>query len=89
MAELIDYFTPGWRQRVSTCDCAWQGDSRAMEMELHDEVTDYACPGCGNLLLIVRHPALEQVRQAAAEGNEEARQQLALLEEAARHFSSH
>lgn len=85
MAELLnDYFTPGWRERRHECACNWQGDSRAMQMDLHEEVTDYACPECGNLLLIVRHPDLGQVRAAAAAGHPEARQQLALLEEAER-----
>jgi hypothetical protein len=51
-------------------------------MELHEEVTDYACPGCENTLLIVSHPDIVQVRQAAADGNLEAQQQLALVEEA-------
>jgi len=87
MAELVlDYFAAGWRERVLACPCGWQGDSRAMAMELHDAVTDYACPACGNLLLIVSHPDLAQVRQAAARGHEEALAQLALVEEALARF---
>ena len=67
MAELVaDYFTAGWRDRTLSCPCGWQGDSRAMAMELHDAVTDYACSQCGNLLLIVSHPTLEQVRAATS-----------------------
>lgn len=87
MAELLqDYFTEGWRERVLVCACGWQGDSRAMAMELHAEVTDYSCPSCGSLVLIVSHPSLEQVQSAAAGGHPEARQQLALLEEARAHL---
>lgn len=87
MAELLhDYFTPGWRERTQACACGWQGDSRAMQMDLQDEVTDYACPECGNLLLIVSHPDREQVRRAAAAGHPEAIQQLGLLEEAERYL---
>lgn len=83
MAELVpEYFVAGWRDRPLSCPCGWQGDSRAMAMELHEQVTDYACPDCGNLLLIVPHPTLEQVTRAAAEGHPEAIEQLALLEEA-------
>ena len=90
MAELIpDYFTAGWRERILPCPCGWQGDSRAMAMELHDAVTDYACPQCGNLLLIVSHPTLEQVRAAAAAGNAEAASQLAIIEEAEARFPRH
>ena len=36
----------------------------------------------GSTLLIVSHPGIDQVRQAAAEGNLEARQQLSIIEEA-------
>lgn len=87
MAELIqDYFAQGWRTRTVPCPCGWQGESRAMAMELHDRVTDYACPDCGNLLLIVSHPDLDQVRKAAAEGNAEALEQLSIVEEALRRF---
>ena len=87
MAEVVpDYFSPGWRERVLSCPCGWQGDSRATAMELHEQVTDYACPGCGNLLLIVSHPSLDQVRTAAAGGHAEAREHLAIVEEALARF---
>ena len=87
MSELVpDYFTAGWRARDLTCPCGWHGDSRSMAMELHDAVTDYACPQCGNLLLIVSHPTLYQVRAAAANGNDEATAQLGIIEEALARF---
>lgn len=83
MAEIIrNYFSPDWRMRGVTCICGWHGDTHEMAMELHEEVTDYACPICENTLVIVSHPDMEQVRHAANEGNTEARQQLALVEEA-------
>ena len=83
MAEIIrNYFIPGWRTDHLHCVCGWEGSSASMAMELHEEVTDYACPACENTLLIVSHPNMEQVQQAAAEGNLEAQQQLALVEEA-------
>ena len=83
MAEMIrNYFTPGWRKDRLHCVCGWEGTSANMQMELHEEVTDYTCPACENTLLIVTHPDMQQVQQAAAAGNEEAQQQLALVEEA-------
>ena len=83
MAEIIlNYFTPGWPTERISCECGWGGDSSKMQMELNEEVTDYACPACENTLLIVTHPDMDQVRQAAADGNLEAQQQLALVEEA-------
>ena len=83
MAEIIrNYCTPGWRSDRLSCICGWEGTSANMQMELHEEVTDYACPACENTLLIVSHPDIEQVQKAAAEGIVEAQQQLALVEEA-------
>jgi hypothetical protein len=83
MAEVIrNYFAAGWRAERISCVCGWEGDSARMQMELHEEVTDYVCPACENTLLIVSHPDIDQVRQAAAQGNVEAQQQLALVEEA-------
>jgi DNA-directed RNA polymerase subunit RPC12/RpoP len=87
MSELIpSYFTADWRTRSLACPCGWEGDSRAMAMELHDQVTDYACPQCGNLLMIVPHPSLDDVRQAAAEGHPEAIEQLAIIQDALQRF---
>lgn len=88
MAELVaDYFADGWRERSLACPCGWEGDSRGMAMELHDAVTDYTCPSCGNLLLIVSHPDLAQVQRAAAAGDAEAVAQLAIVEEALARFA--
>ncbi len=87
MAEIIsDYFSPGWRERAVECPCGWSGASRGMRMELQETVTDYACAQCDATLLIVAHPDLDLVRRAAAAGNEEARMQLEIVEEAHRHF---
>jgi hypothetical protein len=88
MATIIDdYFSPGWRERSLDCPCGWSGATAAMRMQLHETATDYACPGCESTLMIVAHPDLAQVRQAAAAGNAEAAEQLALVEEARRQFS--
>ncbi|MGW8127859.1 MAG: hypothetical protein ACWGG5_05985 [Stenotrophomonas sp.] len=50
-----------------------------MELELHDEQSEYACPQCEFPLLVVLHPDLAQVQAAAAAGNAEAAEQLAIL----------
>src|SRR5690606_41491541 len=52
-----DLFQPDWRDQQHACAaCDWQGTSRTMVMELHDDVTEYDCPACENPLLIVVHP---------------------------------
>jgi hypothetical protein len=83
MPELVgDYFQPGWRTRSIECTaCEWRGDSRAMTLEPHAEQSEYLCPQCEDILLVVRHPDIEQVRAAAADGHPEAVEQLTLLQE--------
>ena len=77
---IHDYYQPGWREHPHTCpSCDWQGASRQMEMELHDEQTEYSCPQCEFPLLIIQHPDLAAVQAAAAAGNVEAQQQLEIL----------
>ena len=54
---------------------------------MKDKPREYAYPNVmdtadENTLLIVSHPDMQQVQQAAASGNVEAQQQLALVEEA-------
>ncbi|GAB3057175.1 hypothetical protein [Stenotrophomonas tumulicola] len=81
MATTVDnYFQPDWRDQQHACAaCDWQGTSRTMVMELHDDVTEYDCPACENPLLIVVHPDIEQVQAAAAAGNAEAQEQLDII----------
>ena len=81
MAQVVDNaYAPGWRDADTACEaCGWHGSVAAMRMEPDRDATDYACPGCGTLLLIVAHPTLEQVRTAAASGDVDAAEQLALL----------
>lgn len=81
MATTIEnYFQPGWREQVHACAaCEWRGDSRAMVMELHEDLTEYDCPSCENPLLMVMHPDIDQVQTAAAAGNTEAQQQLDII----------
>ena len=77
---LDDYYTPGWREQRHVCAaCDWEGTSRGMQMELHDELAQFDCPQCENPMLLVVHPSLEQVKAAAAAGNAEAREQLDIL----------
>lgn len=82
MPELVgNYFEHGWRSRTLECAaCEWRGDSREMTLEPHEDFSEYQCPRCEDVVLVVRHPDLEQVRAAAADGHPEAVEQLALLE---------
>ena len=83
MPELVDnYFRPGWRTRTLECAaCEWRGDSRDMTLQPHEDLSEYLCPRCEDIVLVVRHPDIGQVRAAAAAGHPEALEQLALLQQ--------
>ena len=83
MPHLVGtYFEPGWRSRTLVCAaCEWRGDSRALQLVAHEEQSEYLCPECEDVVLVVRHPDIGQVRAAAAEGHPEAQEQLLLVEE--------
>ena len=83
MPHLIGhYYQPNWRTDPFVCAaCDWQGDSRAMTLQPHEDLSEYLCPHCEDIVLVVRHPDLEQVRAAAQAGHPEAQEQLALLQQ--------
>ena len=82
MTVLIDdFFAAGWRQAIHTCAaCEWSGPLEALELEPHREQSEYSCPHCECLVLVVAHPDLARVQAAAAAGHPGAIEQLALLE---------
>jgi len=82
MAEHVKYYDyePG---RAVTCpSCRWTG-SADDHQEVHDDLFDVSCGGCGQLLLIVLFPTLTEVREAAASGNPRAIEDLPAIEEQA------
>jgi hypothetical protein len=63
------------------CDrCGWTGPASAGDKNFFDELFDISCPKCDAMLLIVPYPTDEETKQAAAAGNEKARQNLATVE---------
>lgn len=83
MPELVDdFFQPGWRSRTLSCAaCGWEGSSARMTLQPHEDLSEYLCPHCEDILLVVYHPDLARVQAAAAAGHPEAIGQLALLQE--------
>ncbi len=83
MPELVDdFFQPGWRSRNLCCAaCEWEGSSTQMVLEPHEDLSEYLCPRCEDIVLVVRHPDLARVQAAAAAGHPEAVGQLALLQD--------
>ncbi len=75
MTTLREYFTP-WRAEVFSCRCGWSGRSDAMNIEPFAELAQYACPLCDVHLILLSYPTEDDVREAAARGDEEAARML-------------
>jgi hypothetical protein len=77
------YYDDDWRGEVVTCPgCGWSGTAADMNPGLYKELTDYSCPTCDQMLLVVGHPTRDEVERAASRGVEEAIQQLELIRRA-------
>jgi len=47
-----------------------------MEQDWYAELTDFSCPSCDKMILIVSYPTLHEIKQAALSGNAEAIKEL-------------
>ena len=82
MAEILDYYSDDWRDTIFTCaGCGWQGPADSRHFDLHAELAEYSCPKCSRTILLVSLPTIEQVKEAAARGNEEALAELRKIQQ--------
>ncbi len=71
-ARKYSYFD-GYRKETFNCTvCAWAGSFEQLDQEQYRNLFDGSCPECGKMLIIVSFPTLEEIREVAAAGNEEA-----------------
>jgi hypothetical protein len=67
----MNYFD--WKKAESSCDCGWSGPNSSISMfETFGELFEYYCPGCNEELGLVMYPTFDEIREAAAAGDEEA-----------------
>jgi tetratricopeptide (TPR) repeat protein len=59
----------------------WTGTGEEAVTNLWDELFDVCCPVCDKMLLVVGYPTLEETREEAARGNEEAQRELSRFED--------
>lgn len=62
------------------CACGWQGPATGASIELFDALYELECPRCDARLAVVGLPTHDQVREAAATGNESAQRDLVDVE---------
>lgn len=80
---LADYFSD-WRSRAYSCACGWTGTHEALDDALFEAVIQKSCPKCDAHLLVLSLPTGDDIRRAAAAGNEEAKEMLAQVVETER-----
>jgi hypothetical protein len=82
-ARILTYYDDDWRSQHADCpDCDWSGTAAEMDSEIYRELTEFSCPTCDRILLIVAHPTRGEIERAAARGVKEALQHLALIRRA-------
>jgi hypothetical protein len=80
-AKVYAYFD-GYRGETFQCPCcSWTGGFEQVEREQYRDLLDGSCPQCGKMLIVVSFPTAEEIRKAAAAGNEEAQQMLPMVKQ--------
>jgi hypothetical protein len=81
--RILDYYDDDWRSQHTVCpSCDWSGSPAGMDLKVFEELTEFSCPSCDQILLTVAHPSRGQIERAAARGVEEAIRHLALIRRA-------
>ncbi|MFQ5699334.1 MAG: hypothetical protein ACE5IL_13750 [Myxococcota bacterium] len=61
MAEVFRFREQGWRSDLFRCACGWEGRTDEMAIDCATDVSDYSCPRCDCMLVIVGHPTLDEL----------------------------
>ncbi len=80
MGKVCKYYSD-WQHEVFACsECGWTGTVRFEDLEVGDVAAIIECPTCYKSLGVVLYPNLQETKEAAAMGNEEAIQALPSFE---------
>lgn len=79
-ARIYGYFDDYKSETFACPDCGWSGGYKELALEMHRDLTDGSCPHCDKMLIIVSYPTSEEIREAAAAGNEDAVRSLPLVQ---------
>ncbi|MGD0863131.1 MAG: hypothetical protein ABSA21_10280 [Candidatus Limnocylindrales bacterium] len=66
------YYDRGPETPVQCRHCGWDGPFSALKAALFSEVIEYDCPACYEIVLVLSLPTYDDVRAAAAAGNQRA-----------------
>jgi hypothetical protein len=80
MGKICKYYSD-WQHEAFTCSqCGWTGTVGFGDLEAGDVAAIIECPKCYRSVGVVLYPSLQETREAAAQGNEEAIKALPSLE---------
>ena len=72
MGKVCKYYSD-WQHEPFTCShCGWTGTVTWEDLEAGDVAAIIECPKCHKSLGVVLYPNLQETKEAAAQGNEEA-----------------
>ncbi len=72
MGKVLKYYSD-WQHETFTCSqCGWAGTVSYEDLEVGDVAATIECKKCYRSLGVVMFPSLQQTKEAAAAGNEEA-----------------
>ena len=72
MGRVCKYYSD-WQHEVFACaECGWTGTVSHRDLEVGDVAAIIECPKCYRSLGVVLYPSLQETKEAAAQGNEEA-----------------
>jgi hypothetical protein len=72
MGKVCKYYSD-WQREVFACSqCGWTGTVSHKDLEAGDVAAIVECPSCYRSMGVVLYPNLQETKEAAAQGNEEA-----------------
>jgi hypothetical protein len=72
LGKVCKYYSD-WQHEVFACaECGWTGTVSHEDLEAGDVAAIIECPKCYRSLGVVLYPNLQETKEAAAQGNEEA-----------------
>lgn len=80
MKAAPSYFS-NWKSETFICsECSWTGQGEELSLETFDELFETHCPKCDSKFHVIGYPTLDEVKEAAAQGNPEAQMELRKFE---------
>ena len=72
MGKVCKYYSDWQHEAFACAECGWTGTVSHGDLEVGDVAAIIECPQCYRSLGVVLYPNLQETKEAAAQGNEEA-----------------